>query len=187
MLIETLVLALIIAYVQGGRLTNLKEISFKWMGLALLAFGLQFLINLNSSLLLNNYLGKQILYNLSYLFLLVFLLRNYSVPGMKCICVGVLLNFLVISLNGGAMPVDPTMLPEQHRELLALGQGGTHGLLTAQTHLALLADRIYIYLPLLRGQFFSVGDIFIDVGSFYLIYFRMKLSKNYRVRTVYVR
>ncbi|HZW82794.1 MAG TPA: DUF5317 domain-containing protein [Candidatus Deferrimicrobium sp.] len=187
MLIETLVLALIIAYVQGGRLTNLKDIPFNWMGLALLAFGLQFLINLNSSFLLNPYFSKQVLHNVSYLFLFLFLLRNYSLPGLKCICVGVLLNFLVITLNGGAMPVDPSMLPEQHRQLLALGQGGTHGLLTAQTHLALLADRIYIYLPLLRGQLFSIGDIFIDVGSFYLIYFNMKLSKNYRVRTVYMR
>jgi hypothetical protein len=67
------------------------------------------------------------------------------------------------------MPVDPIYLPEASRQALLEGQG-THSLLTSTTHLGFLADRIYISIAGYYKQLLSLGDIFIDAGSFLLIY-----------------
>ncbi|HUS88812.1 MAG TPA: DUF5317 domain-containing protein [Desulfosporosinus sp.] len=104
----------------------------------------------------------------SYFLLLIFTLRNRSLPGMRWLTLGILLNTIVISLNGGLMPVDPSFLPEASRNALLEGQG-THGLMTSSTHLSFLADRFYLDMLGLRKQVFSVGDIVIDIGCFLLV------------------
>lgn len=170
MLIESLVAALLISLFAGGRLKSLIELKLKGVTLLILAVLFQtiafqatqhhFLQEANAVI--------PVLHTISYLFLIGFAWLNRTLPGVYIFAAGVALNALVIGLNGGLMPVDPAILPEASRQVLLNGTG-THGLLTEETKLKLLADHFYAEIPGLSKQLFSLGDIFIDIGIGYLI------------------
>ncbi|MGC7871902.1 DUF5317 domain-containing protein [Desulfosporosinus sp. SYSU MS00001] len=171
MLIETLILSLIISLLCGGKLSRLGELALREFWLVPMAFLLQGVVywaSLHHIGLVSGWLSS-FLDTGSYFLLLVFTLRNRSLDGIWLIAGGVFLNTLVIVLNGGAMPVDPFFLSEASRKALLAGQG-THGLMTAATHLKVLADRFYLAVPGLQKQVFSIGDCLIDIGCFMLIF-----------------
>lgn len=171
MLVETLILALGISLVSGGKLSRLGDLVLREFWLVPLALLVQSGvywtvvrgIGVGPSWL------RPVLDTVSYFLLLIFTLRNRSLPGIRWLTLGILLNTLVISLNGGVMPVDMSFLPEANRKVLLEGQG-THGLMTAATQVRFLADRFYLAMPGVQKQVFSVGDIFIDIGSFLLVF-----------------
>lgn len=175
MLLETLIFSLVIGLVRGGKLSRLTQLALREFWLLPLALLIQSGVywaavkGIESS---PNWLSP-VLDTGSYFLLLTFTLRNSSFPGMRWLTLGILLNTVVISLNGGVMPVDPSFLPEISRRALLAGLG-THGLMTPTTHLGFLADRFYLAIPGLQKQVFSVGDIAIDVGCFLLVYKTMK-------------
>ena len=178
MLIETLILALLISLLCGGKISRLGEIVLRDFWLVPLALLIQSGvywaavrgIGLGPSWLIQS-LGTG-----SYFLLLFFTWRNRACPGMRWITLGILLNTIVIGINGGVMPVDPVFLSEESRNALLEGQG-THGLMTSMTHLSFLADRYYLDILGLRRQVFSVGDILIDIGIFSLV-LRTMVRKN---------
>lgn len=107
---------------------------------------------------------------LSYLLLLLSLALNIRLPGMPFLFLGTLLNALVISLNGGQMPVALELLD------LPLEGGvldlvrGKHAPMAANTRLIFLADIIPLKLPFLSYyRLYSVGDLFLMAGVFILI------------------
>lgn len=178
MLIETLILALGISILSGGKLSRLGTLHLREFWLVPLALIIQ------SGIYWTAVRGIGIgpswlspaLDTGSYFLLLIFSVRNSSLPGMRWITLGILLNTLVISLNGGVMPVDPAFLPEASRKALLAGQG-THGLMTAMTRLSFLGDRIYLAIPGLQKQVFSLGDCFIDIGCFWFVLKTMRKSE----------
>ncbi|WP_407306531.1 DUF5317 domain-containing protein [Desulfosporosinus sp. SB140] len=175
MLIETLILALVISLISGGKLSRLGELVLRefWLvPLALLLQGAVYWTTLKNITVGPNW-RNSVLDTGSYFLLLIFTLRNSRLPGMRWITSGILLNTMVIAFNGGVMPVDPFFLPETLRKALSVGQG-THGLVSATTHLAFLADRFYLAIPGLQKQVFSVGDCVIDMGCFILVFRTMK-------------
>jgi hypothetical protein len=176
MLIESFVIALIIGFLSGGKLNPLLEVRLRKVGLLFLGALLQALAFW--SVRLNLELGHGIIpvvHSISYGFLLMFTAYNRSLPGLLWISLGILLNAVVISLNGGLMPVDPSFVPEVSRELLLVGTG-THGILTDSTRLSFLTDIFYANIPGLGKQLFSIGDLFIDLGIGVFIVKRMRLS-----------
>ncbi|KLU66933.1 hypothetical protein DEAC_c08670 [Desulfosporosinus acididurans] len=179
MLIETLILSLIVSLLCGGELNRLGELAlrqFWFVPMAFLLQGVVYWASLRHSGLVPGQLCS-LLDTGSYFLLLIFTLRNRSLKGIWLIAGGVFLNTLVIALNGGVMPVDPLFLPETSRKALLAGQG-THGLMTAATHLKILADRFYLAVPGLQKQVFSIGDCLIDIGCFTLIFKTTRRSAN---------
>jgi len=175
MLIETLLLALFISFLRGGKLSRLGELVLREFWLVPLALLIQsgvYWAAVRGIGLGPSWTGP-VLDTGSYFLLLIFTLRNRLLPGMHWISLGILLNTLVIGLNGGVMPVDPSFLPEASRIALLAGQG-THGLMTSLTQLGSLADRFYLDIPGLQKQVFSVGDLVIDIGTFLLVFKTMK-------------
>lgn len=178
MLIETLIVALLISLLCGGKLSRLGQLVLRESWLVPVALLIQ------SGLYWTDVRGiglglswaTLVLGTGSYFLLLFFTWRNKACPGMKWITLGILLNTLVIGLNGGVMPVDPSFLPEASRNALLEGQG-THGLMTSMTHLSFLADRFYLDMLGFSKQVFSVGDILIDIGIFFLV-FRTMVRKQ---------
>jgi len=170
MLIETLLLALFISFLRGGKLSRLGELVLREFWLVPLALLIQSGVYWAAvrGIGLGPSWASPVLDTGSYFLLLFFTLRNRSLPGMRWLTLGILLNTIVISLNGGLMPVDPSFLPEASREALLAGQG-THGLMTSMTQLSFLADRFYLDIPGLQKQVFSVGDVVIDIGCFLLV------------------
>jgi len=110
--------------------------------------------------------------------LLVFAWLNRRQPGMWLMGVGLLLNFTVIALNGGMMPISPTTadritIPGAQVDL-QLGERVEFGkdvlLEEKDTRLAFLSDRFTFPdgIPLLFA--FSLGDILISAGAFWLFW-----------------
>jgi hypothetical protein len=96
---------------------------------------------------------------------------NRNEKGFWFIIVGVFLNFLVMLVNGGKMPVSleavTSALDPVYAQML---QSGTviskHILLTDSTHLSLLGDIIPLSPPYPRSQVISIGDIIMNFGIF---------------------
>jgi len=112
----------------------------------------------------------------SLLLFLAFVWLNRKLPGMPVLLIGLVLNLLVIAANGGWMPISPTtasQLPGGGDALLA--PSGSHFgqkdilLLPAETHFALLADRFLLPDWASYRAAFSLGDIFIALGAFWLL------------------
>jgi hypothetical protein len=159
-----LFLALVIAILRGGRLTNLGDIELRSWWLLILGFALQ---------AATRFLPREdwaetagILMVLgSFLMLLILVVLNRESPGMWLAGVGVLMNFTVISLNGG-MPV----LAEAAEVASGFTQSNPdiagsfkHVVLGPTTILPALGDLIPLRLAG-QGQVISLGDVFLAVG-----------------------
>jgi hypothetical protein len=115
--------------------------------------------------------------------LLVFALGNIIKPGFWALGLGLFSNFLVIVINGGWMPISVETLvrlytdhPESFWIIGArLGHGKDRILALENTHLAWLSDQLILpqWIPIRIA--FSIGDIFITIGTILLLW---SLSSN---------
>jgi Family of unknown function (DUF5317) len=118
----------------------------------------------------------------SQILLLIFVWRNSFQPrfrnrlGFWLLGIGLIFNLTVIGLNGGLMPISPETItqlvpdaaPGSWQAGLRFGTGKDIVLAIDQTRLWWLSDRFLLPLP---GQHvaFSLGDIFIAAGAFYIL------------------
>lgn len=159
-----LFLALAIAILRGGRLTNLGDIELRSWWLLVIGFALQATTRFLPDESWAETAGIAMVL-LSFLLLLVLVIINRERPGMWLAGVGVLMNFTVISLNGG-MPV----LTEAAEVASGFAQSSPdiagsfkHVVLDADTILPPLGDVIPLRLAG-HGQVISLGDVFLAVG-----------------------
>ena len=112
----------------------------------------------------------------SLIIFLAFIWVNRRLPGMPILLAGMALNLIVILANGGWMPISP----ETASHLAGGGAnaassvGGRFGakdvlLSPEQTRLAFLSDRFLLPDWSPYKVAFSLGDIFIAVGAFWLL------------------
>jgi hypothetical protein len=109
-------------------------------------------------------------------FLFLFAWLNRHLSGMLILIIGLILNLTVMSVNGGFMPINPQtterLIGKESVPSLEFGQriGYKDILLPAnETRLELLSDR---FLPPKRFPYqvaFSLGDVFIAVGAFWIL------------------
>jgi hypothetical protein len=169
MFIEAIVPGLIVGWLRGGKLRQLGTLSLIAWPLPVAAMLLQ------SALWIDFGMDRGFLYPcarflhpISYLPLLLFMVLNRKIPGMPMIGLGLLLNLLVITANGGAMPVDPAGLAPPLQEELLSGNGSPiHIPLTENTRLALLGDRNKM--PYGESNIISIGDIVLAAGLLWII------------------
>ena len=112
----------------------------------------------------------------SQILFLAFIYFNRSLPGMQVLMAGTFLNLLVMATNGGHMPISPEtasrLFPQENLWDFPAGTliGAKDVLLPPeQTRFEWLADRFLppVWLPY---QFaFSLGDVFIAAGAFWLL------------------
>ncbi len=106
----------------------------------------------------------------------VFAWLNRHLPGMPILIIGFLLNLVVIVVNGGWMPISPgTASLLAGRDVLQyMNLGNRFGekdiLLPVQNiRLEILADRFLLPAWLPYKVAFSLGDVLIGVGAFWLL------------------
>jgi hypothetical protein len=110
--------------------------------------------------------------------LLIFAWFNRSRSGFWILGIGLALNLLVITLNGGLMPISPETVaqlaahapPQAWQVGSRLGGGKDIVLPVAVMRLWWLSDRFLLPAVLPGRVAFSVGDILIAIGVFQLLW-----------------
>ena len=158
-----LFVALTVAVVRGGRLSNLGDIRLRLWFLLPAALLMQGATQLLSNDGWTATLGSWLIL-LSYLPLLGVVVINRDRKGMWLAGIGVLMNFVVIAINGG-MPVleGAAVVASGFQSGLDIGGDFKHVVLDSSTRLAFLADVIPLRL-FGQGQVLSLGDVFLAVG-----------------------
>ncbi len=159
-----LFIALTMAVLRGGRLTNLGDIELRAWWLLLVALGLQVGTTWLPATDWAEGLGLAMVL-ISYGLLMVLVLLNRHRTGMWLAGLGVLMNFTVIALNGG-MPVLAEAAEVASGFTVTepdLSGSFKHIILDSGSRLTLLADVIPLRLGSL-GQVISLGDVFLAVG-----------------------
>jgi len=174
MLAGSIFLAIIIGVVRGGSITRLASFRLNFFWLIIIAFLLRIILPWLPGSPLERL--RFFLTVISYLLLIWALFWNWREPkidasvinwGIVLAWAGVVLNFLVISLNGG-MPVSAraARIAGYRGDFVALKRiyDGIHLLMTPETKFAFLADII----PQPLGVA-SIGDIILALGVFIFI------------------
>jgi hypothetical protein len=153
MLVSGLVLGIAAGLLAGGDLRRLALFELRWWPLLLVGLGLRVVAGFLPL--------PWLAYVAAFAAVLAVALANAALPGMRLIATGAALNLSVVAANG-AMPVDQRAL-----DAAAASMPGDqlHVLLGPDARLALLADVIPV--PILRAVY-SVGDVFLAAGAFWL-------------------
>ncbi|WP_025692388.1 DUF5317 domain-containing protein [Paenibacillus zanthoxyli] len=173
MVYDGIVLGLVVGLLRGGFRYGLKQFGSLrirgglWFPLLLLLQFVVFELN-DRSAAFASFSG--IFFAGVYVAGLYILWLNRSTPGFLFIFAGVFLNFLVMAVNGGKMPVSleaAKVLDPYYVHLLQSGAVVTkHFLMDSATRLPFLGDIIPLSKPYPRTQVISVGDIVMNVGIF---------------------
>src|SRR3990170_322513 len=169
MLIGGVALGLVLGLLGGGRIEHLLSIRLRLVQLIFLGFTVRVAtqIAIESGSAPADALRLPLL-TASFLLILLGLWANREQPGLSLAFVGVLLNTLVITVNGGWMPVwEPAFLVAGFAPGESLGPlhqivpGVVSGDFLLQA--APLGDILPIPLPFVRNVA-SIGDVFLGVG-----------------------
>jgi hypothetical protein len=185
MVYDGIVIGLIVGFFRGGLFGGLRGLSqlklvAGWVFPLLLIFQFVFFYFQGSNEWLAQYTGFSIM--VIYVIGLLFIGLNHKLVGFKTICVGVFLNFLVMVLNGGIMPVSieaAAVLGQEFVDVLVNNEiVFKHARLMEETRLPFLGDIIPIVAPYPRQMVISLGDIVMNVGIFIFLQKVMIESKS---------
>lgn len=113
----------------------------------------------------------------SQLILLFFCWVNRRLSGIWLMALGLGLNLIVIAANGGSMPMSPQtasrLAPQEAVGSIPLGSRIGNGkdvlLAPAETRFEWLADRFVLSVPSSYQVAFSLGDVILAAGIFWLL------------------
>ncbi len=176
MVFDGIIISFIVGLLRKGNLRAFSQLNLKWGWVFPLLLVVQLTVFMlqNKSEFLGQLSGS--IYILVYIIGLLFLYVNRRNPGFILIFIGVFLNFLVMVVNGGRMPVSvesAAVLDPGYIEALKESLYAKHTMLTSTTHLGFLGDVIPISDPYPRTQIISIGDIIMNIGIFFFIQYIM--------------
>ena len=152
---------------------SLQPFEVKYLGLVFAAFipqALVFVTPISRGWLPESWVPWVLV--LTQLILLCFAVINLRKPGFWLLTIGLALNLLVISLNGGLMPISPVtaqhFMPNAPVGAWRVGERLDNSkdivLMPAQTTLAFLSDRFVVAYGAGHHVSFSLGDSLIWLG-----------------------
>ena len=174
MLIAGILLGLLLGLRAGGRLDNLGNIQLRWplllVAAVIVRFGTEALLNAGVDIV---EMLRAPLLATGFVLLLIGLWVNRFYPGLSVTFVGVLLNGLVIVLNGGYMPIWATSLeaagltPEDVTSALHIIVPGEAADFFVRA--LVLGDIIPIPIPIIQNVA-SLGDLFLTAGLAFFLF-----------------
>jgi DHA3 family macrolide efflux protein-like MFS transporter len=174
-LIGGIVFGLVLGLIAGGSLGNLASVRLRWIAVLMLAvilrFGTEWFLVRGSGLVESIRLP---LFTLAFVLLLASLWVNRTQPGMRLAFVGILMNTIAITANGGSMPI---WIPSLQRAGFEISDVTSpfHTLLAADLnanflwHAGPLADILPIPLPFVQNVA-SIGDVFLTAGLAFFLF-----------------
>lgn len=172
MFIEALLLGIAVGLFRGGSLKSLRTAHIRMPLLLVLAFLIQltlsFMMLAGSRFFID---WRLVFYAVSYGLLFTALLFNLNSKAVWLVVMGSLLNFAVIFLNGGTLPVAAEALEKEgfinRLELIRAGRLVQYQLLEDMgARLGFLGKRLTPSPLYPIRQVFSMGDILISLGLF---------------------
>ncbi len=177
-----LILGIIFGLVRGGTIKRLLKPDFPHLYLLLSSLFVLMVINLLARLLPNATFAY-IVTLIAYLIMLSALWLNKKREFVYLVIIGLLLNFLVIAINGG-MPVSfgaSNSIGVSKTEYISeLSTDFKHVPMLADTKLKILADIIPLPKPYPFPHLFSVGDVFIAIGLLLFVQNHLYYSGRHR-------
>lgn len=173
LIVGTLLIAVAIGYLSGGRLSNLTKLHIRWAPLAVVGLAMQ-VVSPPGRWPLAMLFG-------SFVVLTILVAANRRIVGFWLILVGVALNFTVIALNSG-MPVSAQALTASGQQNMVSELTDNddshvkHHLVTGEDRLLFLGDVIAIASPV--AQVISLGDIFVYGGVAVVMIVGMRYRAN---------
>jgi len=174
-LLPAIAAGIVIALLRGGSLRHMAALPLRlgWLAILCLMAQIYVIYSPADRLEVERTLHAFLLVGSSSV-LVLFVWVNRSLPAMPVIALGLLLNLLVMSTNGGFMPVsrEATMAAGTRSAQDAFPEGARlpkskDVLLSIEnTQLWLLSDAIVAPAPLSRV--YSAGDLVVGVGVFLL-------------------
>jgi hypothetical protein len=165
--VVVLALAILVGYLFGGRLKNFERLRVHWWALAFGGVLLQAAPVPQIDGVDPEVIGTGMLVA-SYVLLLGFLTINREVPAAGVMAAGLLMNLLVVALNGG-MPVSATAIRQAggSAEALTVAASPKHHLMTDEDVLPFLGDVIPVPQP--AGVVLSPGDVLLYGGMAWFV------------------
>lgn len=170
-LCTSVVLAVLVGLLRGGKWGNLALYKFKGSWFVIVAILLQVSIfNPWWEKFVKSGNTTNFIYSLSIILLIVFIIRNFNIWGLRLLGAGIALNGITIIANGGYMPSSLNslkhILPAERIALIESGSSIYNTILiTDNTKFKFLCDIFYV--PGINV--YSVGDILIAMGAFVVI------------------
>ena len=171
-LVPTLVVvAVAVGYLLGGRLSGFEDLRINRWGLALVGLAFQAVLQAFPTATIAGVAPSvtgPVLLAASYASLVLFLFANRWIPGMPVMRIGLLLNLIVVLLNGG-MPVTAWAIEHVGGDPAALAAEAPtkHHLQTDDDLLWWLGDVIPVPTPF--NDVASIGDVLLYGGMMYSI------------------
>lgn len=159
-----ILLAVAVGFGLGGSLRRFEDLQLHRWGLALVGLGLHFL----AIYAVLDDVYAPVALALSYALLIMFLISNRWIPATWAMGLGLLLNLVVVTANGG-MPVDPAAIERIGGDpaVAAATTDGWHHVMTEEDVLWQLGDVIAVRQPI--SIVLSIGDVLLYGGIAYSI------------------
>lgn len=182
MLLEALILSILVGLLRKGNLKNLDRIHLRGVYLFLVSmviFGGVCAIALRGNPQMVHY--ARLANIVQYVGLLTAIALNLNIREMWLVGLGTFMNFLVLTANGGVMPMSKTALRAagltQLLDPKMASRMVRHAVMTPDMRLKWLADIIgvgpFSFLPTglanVVREVASIGDVFVAIAIFILI------------------
>ncbi len=168
-LLVFVVLGVVVGFISGGRVSYIREHTLHALWLPIAAFLVKGLAPYAvSAFSLPVGPVQVVVCVLQYGMLAAFAALNWRYLWWPAVFgAGTLMNFLVIVLNGGAMPVSDRVVSLSPAIAARFASGEVFGytLETAATRVPLLGDILFVRLGSWDVGFASIGDLFIGAGA----------------------
>ena len=166
------VIGLIAGWIGGGRIENLTRLQLRWAPVAFAGLLVQIVLFAEPVTEIVGGLGPPI-YVASSALVLVVVLRNLAIPGLRIVAVGATSNLVAILANGGGMPVSPEALAALGK---TVGQSYSNSVQAANPVLPGLTDVYALPSWLPFANVFSIGDVLIGLGIAVAVCAGMRVS-----------
>lgn len=180
MILLAAVIAGLVAGIINSVLTKraFRPEKYKWVWLVAISFIIQFLFfgRMGNWWKIPDFIAAIVLC-VSMALLLIFCALNYKKSGIVLLGLGLLLNLAVILLNNGLMPISPETVAQVYPDAPPgswtigerLGTGKDIVLPVSVTRWEIFSDRYVLPEWLHYKAAFSIGDIFIAAGAFWIL------------------